>query len=134
MALLNFWNYLRNGALLLSSLTFAMLLLSGHSYWLMRLRFAVTLPITIPLILLAPIFAIEIALSSLVKKEFYWRIIWKIILWISVFTLSGVSFLEMTLRSYEVTTSAGFENQKYYLIKFLSIDSLVVQKTFLRHF
>lgn len=118
MAPLIFWDYLRYGALFLSSFTFVVVLLSEHSYWLMRLRLGVTFQITIPLIFLALIFTISII--TFVKKR-----IWsKILVWIATLTLSSVSFLWMieTL-DYEITASDSFENQKYYLIKFFTIDS-----------
>lgn len=114
------WNHLLLGALILSSLTFAMLLLSGQSYWIMRLFFAVA-PVTISLILLAPVFAIALVLSSLVKRELRWTTTWKIVLWIFIFALSSFSFLGAAFTRYEVTTSASFENQKYYLIRFSDI-------------
>lgn len=123
MTLLSLWNYLGFGALILSSLTFALLLLSEQSYWLMRFFFAVAVPVTTPLILLAPICAIATALSSLVKELRWKTTTWKIILWISVFALSSFSFLGAAFTKYEITTSASFDNQKYYLIKFFHIDS-----------
>ncbi|MGV0025395.1 hypothetical protein [Phormidesmis priestleyi] len=122
MARSSLWNYLLLGALILSSLTFAMLLLSEQSYWMMRLFFAVA-PVTIPLILLAPVFAVALVLSSLVKKELRWTTTWKITLWIFIFALSSFSFIGAAFTRYEVTTSASFENQKYYLIQFFYIDS-----------
>jgi hypothetical protein len=114
------WNYLLLGALILSSLTFAMFLLLEQSYWMMRLFFAVA-PVTISLILLAPVSAIALVLSSLVKKELRWATSWKITLWIFIFALSSFSFMVAAFTRYEVTTSASFENQKYYLIKFSNL-------------
>jgi hypothetical protein len=121
MKLLNVWNYLRYGALFLSSLTFIVILLSGYSYWLMRLSFIVILPVTIPLIFLALVFTISTTISSLVKQKIDFR---SIFVWIAVLILSSISFLyRISPLSYEITASDSFENQKYYLIKFFSIDS-----------
>jgi ABC-type multidrug transport system fused ATPase/permease subunit len=124
MTLLKLWNYLGFGTLLFSGLTFALLLLSEYSYWLMRCFFAMAGLTAIPLMFLSLIFMVGTALSSLIK-EFSWKtvITWRIILWILVFILSSFNFLGSFLKEYEITASASFNNQKYYLVKFNSIDS-----------
>jgi hypothetical protein len=124
MSLLRFWNYLSFGALILSGLTFSLLLLSGYSYWLMRFFFAVAGSVTPPLILISLIFMGVTALSFLVKRP-YWKAAntWRIILWVSVFVFSSFSFLGTFLTDYEVAANASFNDRRYYLIRFNNIDS-----------
>jgi len=123
----NVWNYFSFGALILSILTFALLFLSEHSYWLMRLFFAVALPVSTSLILFALYVIITGVLGSVLASilEFRWRIKapWKMILWIAIFTFSSSSFSGSIFTSYKVTASASFDNQNYYLIKFLYVDT-----------
>lgn len=121
MTRLSLWNYFSFGALILSGLTLVILWLSIYSYWLTRFFYAVALPVSIPLMLLAPIFTVVAGFLALGKK-FQWKRIYKIILWLSVFAFSSFSFLG-ALSTYQVTTSASFYNQKYYLIKFFHIDA-----------
>jgi hypothetical protein len=128
MTLSKFWNYFSFGALILSGLTFALLLLSEYSYWLMRCFFAVARSITTPLVMLSPIVIAVTALSSL-AKGLRWKALatWKILLWLSILAFSGFSFLGAFLAKYEITTSARFNHKTYYLIKFSSIDSYKYQ-------
>jgi hypothetical protein len=119
---LSLWNYVSVGALVVSGLTLALFLLSAHSYWLMRFFFAVAVPVSTLPILLAPVFAVGTVLLSL-GKGLRWKTTWTIILWLSVFAFSIFSFLGAFFTKYEVAASASFDNQKYYLIKFMYIDS-----------
>ncbi|MCG9892313.1 MAG: hypothetical protein MH252_14725 [Thermosynechococcaceae cyanobacterium MS004] len=121
MTRLSFWNYFSFGALILSGLTLVSLWLLDYSYWLMRFFYAVALPVSIPLMLLAPIFTVATSFVALAER-FRKKTIYKAILWLSVFVFSGYSFLG-ALSTYEVTTSASFYNQKYYLIKFVYIGA-----------
>lgn len=121
MTRLSLWNYFSFGALILSGLTLVILWLSDYSYWLMRFFYAVAVPVSTPLILLAPIFTVATGFLALAKR-FRWKTIYQIILWLFVFAFSSFSFLG-ALSTYEVTTSASFYNQKYYLIKFTYIDA-----------
>lgn len=123
MTIRSLWHYFNFGALVLSSTVFVMLLLLGHSYRLMCIFFAVAVPVTISLMIMAPIFAIIIAFSLAVSKKKHRTAIRSIILWIFVFILSLFSFLGVVFTDYKVSASDSFENQKYYLIKFLRIDS-----------
>jgi hypothetical protein len=120
---MSLWKYLSFGALILSGVVFALLFLSEQSYWLMRLFFAVVIPTTTSLMLLAPIIIVTFVLASLL--EFRWRMIttWTIALWVAVFVMSSLSFFGALLTSYEITASATFKNQSYYLVKFSRIDS-----------
>jgi hypothetical protein len=123
MTLLSLWNYFNFGALILSSTIFVMLLLLGHSYRLMCIFFAVAVPITIPLMIMAPIFAIIIGFSLVKNQKNRRTAIRSIILWIFVFTLSLLSYLGAVFTKYQVSASDSFGNQRYYLIKFFYIDS-----------
>lgn len=124
MTLLSLWNYFNFGALILSSTVFVMLLLLGHSYRLMCIFFAVAAPVTISLMIMAPIFAIIIAFSLSVSKNKNRMAIWSVALWIFVFILSLFSFLGgVVFTNYKVSASNSFENRNYYLIKFSRIDS-----------
>ncbi len=117
------WHYFNFGALVPSSTVFVMLLLLGHSYRLMCIFFAVAVPVTISLMIMALIFAIIIAFSLAVSKKNHRTAIRSLVLWIFVFILSLFSFLGVVFTDYKVSASDSFENQKYYLIKFLRIDS-----------
>jgi hypothetical protein len=123
ITLSSFWHYFGVAALILSSLTFAMLLLSEHSYWLMRTFFAIAVPVSTPLILLSLIFIAATYLLFLAKKLRWKTIIRNITLWILVFIFSCFSFSGAFLAKYEITASANFYDHQYYLIKFNSIDS-----------
>jgi hypothetical protein len=124
MSLARFWNYFTFGVLILSGLIFALFLFSGYSYQLMRFYFSVARSTTLPLIILSLTLTVVTALSFLDKK-LYRKIAnpWKIILWISIFTFSSLSFLGTFFTDYKVTASASFRNQKYYLIRFNYTDS-----------
>jgi hypothetical protein len=119
-----FWNYVIFGALILSGLPFALYLLSDHSYWLMQVFFIVAGPVAMPLMVAAPILAIASVVSCLVKDP-RWQIpiTWKTMVWVLIFGLSSLGFLGVLWRDYKLTASASFDNQKYYLVKFLNIDS-----------
>lgn len=123
MKQLNLWNYLGFGAMILSILTFILLLLSEHSYSLMRLFFAIALPVATSLILLALIAAITSVLTAILEFRCRRKTTRAIMLWLSVLTLSIFSFFGAFMTKYEITASANFDNQKYDLIKFLYIDA-----------
>lgn len=123
MTQLSFWNCLSLGSFILSTLTFLLLLLSEHSYWLMRLFFATAVPVAASITLIAFIVIITIVLTATLKLRWQMKTTWTILLWISIFALSGFSFLGAFFTKYEITANASFNHQKYYLIKFLYVDT-----------
>jgi hypothetical protein len=116
---LKIWNYMSLGVLALAGSIFALLLLSAHSYRLMGWFFAVAQPIAISLFLLAIAGLIAIPFLGLAQRT-KWR---QAGLGLGILILSAVVFLEVVFTKYQVTTSASFDRQTYYLVKFLQVDS-----------
>jgi hypothetical protein len=113
MTLLKVWRYLSFGALALASTTFALLLLSKHSYGLMRWLYLVGPTIALGLLWIAPV--------GLIVSLIRWMRL--AIAWLVVIILSAIVFLGAAFTRYEVTAIALFDRQTYHLVKFLQIDS-----------
>jgi hypothetical protein len=116
---LKIWNYMGLGVLALAGTLFALFLLSAHSYRLMRCFFAVGQPIASSLFLMAIVGLIAIPFSGLAKRT-KWK---QAVMGLGILILSAVIFLEVVFTKYQVTTSASFDRQTYYLVKFLQVDS-----------
>lgn len=123
MTLLSLWNRFSFGALLLSILTVMLFWFSERSYWLMRLFFAIAVPVTTSLILLSLMVVVTLVLAALLEFRWRMRTTWRMILWVSVFVFSCLGFLGGLWTRYEITATAALNNQSYYLIKFLHIDA-----------
>jgi hypothetical protein len=116
---LKIWNYMNLGVLALAASILALLLLSAHSYRLMRWFFAVGQPIASSLFLLASVGLIMVPCLGLAKRT-KWK---QAVMGLGILILSAVIFLEVIFTQYQVTTSASFDRQTYHLVKFLQVDS-----------
>jgi hypothetical protein len=116
---LKIWNYMNLGVLALAASILALLLLSAHSYRLMRWFFAVGQPIASSLFLLAIVGLIMVPFLGLAKRT-KWK---QAVMGLVILILSAVVFLAVFFTKYQVTTSASFDRQTYHLVKFLQVDS-----------
>jgi CDP-diglyceride synthetase len=112
-------NYLNVGSLVLASMMFALLLLSEHSYGLMRWLTRVGMGIAIILISTTVVCLITLPFSGLASRK-KWK---QAIIGLTILILSAVVFLTVAFRYYQVRVKANFDHQNYYLVKFFYVDS-----------